>query len=392
MKVGVLIGNHDPRTGGAFTLLDTIREQILSAKKGLNEYVFLFSDCEAPEFFTVDSFSFINYHRSREPKWRRRLNRIFRLKKNQEPVLDQIARKYKIDLIWFLFPVEMQLSVPYVYTIWDLGHRVLPMMPEVSYTGWTWDQRETCYQKMVYKASRIITGNETGKKEIVENYSIYPDKVHVISFPIANFCYGEESKPEKFLLPEKYFFYPAQFWPHKNHVRVLQALKIIRDEQQKRYTVVFSGSDKGNKAYIERLAHELGVIDSIIFTGFVSDEEMKYLYRHARAMVFASLMGPNNMPPIEATFLSCPVLITDIDGHVEQLGNSALYFRGTDARDLAYKMCEIDENSQLRDLFSLNQKKLAENLAKQNYFLSMDKVVSDLIPYRECWGTEYVHT
>ena len=391
MKVGILIGDHDPRSGGAFTLLETVKRQILEAKEKKNDYVFLFSDRDSPEFISVDSFCYINYYRPRELKWRRRIKKILHIRNRQEPVLDQVAKKYGIDLVWFVFPIEMQLSIPYVYTIWDLGHRILPMMPEVSNTGWSWDDREKCYQGMVYRATRVITGNQTGRKEIIANYPIDPGKIRIIPFPIPSFCFGNEHPPS-FSLPESYFFYPAQFWPHKNHVRIVQALKILRDEHGRRYTVVFSGSDKGNKAYIEKIAEDMGVSDSVIFAGFVSDEELKYLYRNARAMIFASLLGPNNMPPIEATYLSCPVLITDIDGHREQLGNSALYFSGIDARDLAEKMMLIDEDSSLRSSLAENQRKLADEIMRHNYFVSMDNVVAELGPYRECWGREYVHS
>ena len=164
--------------------------------------------------------------------------------------LDAAAKDQGIDLFWLLAPFLQELSYPYIYTVWDLGHRRTPYFPEVSRSGWLWEDREATYQKMLYKASYIITGNEEGKKEILENYPVPANKIRISVFPVASFCRGGEKKPD-FDVPKEFFFYPAQFWPHKNHIRILEALVQLREKENLMPTVFLTGSDKGNRNYIE---------------------------------------------------------------------------------------------------------------------------------------------
>ena len=218
---------------------------------------------------------------------------------------------------------------------------------------------------MLAKATFILTGNEIGKGEILENYSVMENKIRIVPFPITFFCYGEEEKP-KFELPEKYFFYPAQFWPHKNHICIVKAVSYLRKEKNIDAHVILTGSDKGNKSYIQKMVKELGVEDLIHFAGFVSYEEMKFIYTHAAGTIFASLMGPNNIPPIEAVYLDCPLMITDIPGHVEQMGDGIMYFNGYKPNELAAHMEKL-----LTDASARNEA-LRRQLIKKKEFESYD--------------------
>ncbi len=278
MKIGIWLGEYSPQAGGAYTLIETIKQQILACRQTKHEYLFLFADPRSPSTMEIDTFTYVNLYTPKTYLVQRLFRRLKKTK--SRPILDVAAEKCGIDLFWFVFPMKAQLSYPYIYTIWDLGHREVPFFPEVSRTGWIWDEREDCYNAMVFKASYVITGNEAGKREIITNYPVPPSKVRVVPFPVAGFCYGDESKPT-IPLPDRFFFYPAQFWPHKNHIRILQALKILRDEHGKEFNVVFTGSDKGNKQYIIDAITKYGLEESVIFPGFVSDSELKYLYRHA---------------------------------------------------------------------------------------------------------------
>ena len=108
-------------------------------------------------------------------------------------------------------------------------------------------------------------------------------------------------------------------------------------------------------------------------------------------MIFASLMGPNNMPPIEATYLHCPVIITDLDGHKEQLGNTALYFTGYDYKDLASKMLILLKSKTKRTALIEKEKKLAKQFCKINYFTEIRKIVEEFSLIRNTWGTDFIH-
>jgi glycosyltransferase involved in cell wall biosynthesis len=74
----------------------------------------------------------------------------------------------------------------------------------------------------------------------------------------------------KYRLEANYLFYPAQFWGHKNHIRILQALIILRNENGWKPTVVFSGKDYGNLEYINEFIANNMLKSQVKIIGFVS--------------------------------------------------------------------------------------------------------------------------
>lgn len=395
MKVGVFIQNCSPESGGASTLQQTILKEIISDRDEEIEYIFYYyGSFLGKSKFSKNGIVYVNLNYYKFIRIKDKIASFIYgkiLRQNIQPkILNFVSVKEKIDLVWFTFPANYYIECPYIYTIWDLGHRTTPFFPEVSRTGWLWNDRESTYQNMVYRASYIITGNEEGKKEILENYPVNPKKIRIVPFPVADFCRGKELPPS-FAVPKNFFFYPAQFWPHKNHIRILQAVKYLKEESGIDTTVFFTGSDKGNRLYIQNKIKEYGLKNNIFFTGFLKDEELKYLYTHATGMIFASLMGPNNMPPIEATFLNCPVIITDLDGHKEQLKDTALYFNGYNAEDLAENMKILLTDDSARIRIKQNQLSLSNEFDQINYFVKIKDIINEFKLIRCTWGDSYKH-
>ena len=355
MKIGIFFDDVTPEKGGASSLLITIEQEIKKIQCKYDIVICYNGSSRKPYKTELDGMTYINVDKCRIssiPKMffknagnalRNIGLRLFYhpVRPYRESFLDYLAEKEDIDLFWFTYPIDVDTTVPYIYTVWDVGHRVMPAFPEVGKPAYLWNEREEHYLRMLKKATFVITGNETGKKELVENYPISKDKIRIVPFPISSFCYGEEKRPD-IELPEEYFFYPAQFWPHKNHICIVKAIAYLREKYGVDKHVVFTGSDKGNKSYVQKMANKLGMSDLVHFPGFMSYEEIKYLYRHAQAIVYASLMGPNNIPPMEAVYLECPVIISDVPGHVEQFGEAVTYFDRYDPEDLAEKMLGLD--------------------------------------------------
>ena len=393
MKVGIVIGNTRPEDGGANSLLGTIRNEIKQSDDmdGI-EFVYLYSGGAKRAYKTFsDGSCYVNV--VKVSMFRHLCGKVFQKLFGlayKDFRLNVIGKKESIDLFYFSSPVKFDIEYPYIYTVWDLGHRRIPCFPELSRTGWLWQRREDVYQSMLYRASYVITGNEEGKKEILENYPMPADKVRVSYFPVASFCRGEEQKPA-FMTDKPYFFYPAQFWPHKNHIVILDALEILAKKHDLKPAVYLTGSEKGNKAYIQSEIERRALSAQVKITGFVSDEELKYLYTHATGMIFASLMGPNNMPPIEATYLGCPVIITDLNGHKEQLQGTALYFNGYKPEELAEHMHTLLTDVNARSAIIKKEKMLGEQFGKVNYFAEIKKIIKEFSLIRRTWGTDYRH-
>lgn len=388
MRVGVFIGAFNPLSGGGNTLQGTIIKELGETKTDKYEFLFLYSGGRyGKREACVDGL--IYYNIDREPSTIQKVLKRFwefqnSLKACDYYKFDVIGKKFDIDIFWIVTPWEIDITYPYIYTVWDLGHRVTTYFPEMSLNR-EWDIREKNYNRMLPRASYILTGNETGKQEILDNYSVSSNKIRIAPFPISAFCFGEEKKPQ-FEIPEKYFFYPAQFWAHKNHICILKALLELKNKYSIEATVFFSGSDYGNKAYIQEKTKEYGLDKNVRFTGFLEESELKYIYTHATAMIYSSQLGPNNLPPIEATYLECPIIISDIPGHKEQLGESALFFDGTKPYELCEHMYKVWNDETYRNNMIVKERTLAEEYKKIRYVDAILDILDEYGNIREMWG------
>lgn len=113
-----------------------------------------------------------------------------------------------------------------------------------------------------------------------------------------------------------FLLYPAQFWPHKNHINLLRALRILRYQHDLDLSLVLTGSDTGNLAHVMKQAVELGLSGQVFFSGFVPRDDLNALYRASIALVFPSYFGPDNFPPLEAFALGVPVVAANVSQSV----------------------------------------------------------------------------
>ena len=250
-------------------------------------------------------------------------------------------------MLFYPSPTLLTFNIPFAMVHWDLQHRNNPYFPEVSDSG-EWESREKFNRQALQKAAILFTGTQTGKEEIIRYYNVPHARIYVSPMPVPSFVKGKalyaaavaEQVPD-----EPFLFYPAQFWPHKNHANVLYALAILKEEGIKP-KMIFVGSDKGNKAYLTSLCQDLGLSEQVKFLGFVTRERLVGLYLKARALVFATLCGPDNLPPLEAFALGCPVLASEVPGAKDQLGSAAELFDALDPAAIASSIRKVltDEN------------------------------------------------
>jgi glycosyltransferase involved in cell wall biosynthesis len=183
----------------------------------------------------------------------------------------------------------------------------------------------------------------------------------------------------------KYFFYPAQFWAHKNHCNLLLAFKEIC-EKYPELQIVFTGSDKGNLNYIIRLVANLKLNDRVLFLGFVSNQELFTLYSNALALVMPTLLGPTNMPLLEARELNCPIVCSNHKGHVEMLKDGAFYFDALNKDDIATQLERIINKHERHVL--LEKSRLHERDSIFNVTIALERIQEsflELIPVRKTW-------
>ncbi len=255
------------------------------------------------------------------------------------PDMTRWFRRFGIELMLYPAPstLSFEAGIPYVMAIHDLQHRLQPEFPEVSANG-EGEWREYLFRNAARHATLLLADSEVGKEDILSCYGSYgltSDRVKILPFLPACHPAGEVPGTERqrvrmsHRLPEQYLFYPAQFWPHKNHARIVRALELLRRSHRLEVPIAFCGSATGKIARrifreIMELSHRLGVESQIHHLGYVSDDDMPGLYAGAVALVIPTFFGPTNIPVLEAWAFGCPVMTSDIRGIRHQSGEAAL--------------------------------------------------------------------
>ena len=153
------------------------------------------------------------------------------------------------------------------------------------------------------------------------------------------------------------------------------------------YKLVFTGSDKGNKKYIEEFTVKSGLSSNVVFTGFINNETLYTLYKNATAMVMPSFLGPTNMPLIEASELNCPVLCSNIKGHREIMQDGAYYFDPLDHQAILTYMKKIIKKENREELLQKANAVLKNSIFNSRSTIkSMELNFIKLKSIRSTWG------
>lgn len=251
--------------------------------------------------------------------------------------------------------LSFETRIPYVMAIHDLQHRLQPEFPEVSANG-EWEAREYLFRNGARYATLLLADSEIGKEDILNYYGSYgvtADRVKVLPYLPASYLTANVAEDELqrvrtiYNLPERYLFYPAQFWPHKNHARIVQALSLLKERCRMKMPIVFCGSHSGairqeSFEQLLSLSSKLGLEKEIHYLDYVPDEDMSGLYAAAVALVMPTFFGPTNIPVLEAWAFGCPVLTSDIRGIREQVESAALLVNPSSVEAIAegiYQLC-----------------------------------------------------
>jgi glycosyltransferase involved in cell wall biosynthesis len=199
-----------------------------------------------------------------------------------------------------------------------------------------------------------------------------PSSKIIVAHLCANPLYFEAAAiatPPNDPLPfDRYLFFPANRWAHKNHDTLLRALKLLKNRGENA-NVVFTGFDTHGGYPVLQKALEYGIAECVHTAGYVTVPQMAYLYRSAEMLVFPSLFEGFGIPPVEAMAAGCPVAIASSSCLPEICGDAAEYFDPTDLEQIVHAICRIRKDPKRRaDLIERGQRRAkdfsVESMAK----------------------------
>jgi glycosyltransferase involved in cell wall biosynthesis len=266
------------------------------------------------------------------------------------PESDGTIERAHADVMHFTVPHGFLTRVPTVYNPHDLQHMHHPEFFRALDLRW----RNLCYPTLSRQASAVIALTEHGKKDLAARLAVPADRIHVVGWAPPLDAYPTPSREqiastiETLSLPPEFALFPAQTFPHKNHLGLLEGLRRLRDRSGLRVPVVCSGTLTDHHAKIRRRAQELALEDQVKFVGFVSPAQYACLQQLARLLVFPSFFEGFGMPVIEAFRVGVPVACSTAASLPEVAGDAALLFDPGDADAIAEAIGRLWTDEALR--------------------------------------------
>ena len=302
----------------------------------------------------------------------------------REPSHYSLIRYHNIRLIYNLNQHSIPSPVPFIQTVWDANHRIHSFFPEFSYTRFGFEALDLSLRQSLVRCSYVVTGTEAGAKQLVQMLGVSASKIRVIPFPTPSLPPPSHSIIHTFG-DYPFILYPARLWPHKNHSVIFHALAQLKQHYQIDFKLVSVGADSGNLEYLKSLALDLSISDRVHFAGEVDDNVLAMLYHKAFALVFASAVGPDNLPPLEAMAIGCPAIVARNEGTEEQFGDSVLTFSPYDEADLAKAIHCLATNPSLRVSLINKGKQLAAQQTPLSYVRMVFEIFEEFYLVARNW-------
>ncbi len=386
MRIGIYLGDiKKPASVGGLTFELSFVQELLE-KETKHEFIFYYFG-KKNIFKNQQNAKFVCLKYYKKPEISLR---TFCIKTYKTPIypLNLRLKKDNVNVVYFLSPyLHEHIEVPYYATIRDVAHRILPHFPEYS-TNRVIEKMEHKLNTFLTCASKIITCNNIAKNDIKTLYDVIDENIITMHLPypkwIENVGEDKEFIKKHNLSKNGFVLYPAQFWTHKNHIRLILASQIMK-EQNINLKVVFCGLDRGNKKYLINTVKKLDLESNVLFLDYVSQSELMNLYKNAYCMVYPSLAGPDSIAALEALYFSCPILISNHLGYNEQLKKSAIYFNPLDEADIVEKIKLLNDIAIKDDIISKGQLLIKENTSK-SYIEKFLNMMDDFYLIRQCWS------
>ena len=394
MHVAAVVAGFDPQSGGGYTFEREILESLhQAAASSSHRFTVL---CPEPSVAALERE--LSGSAMRVAAVPRRTGRLISMAFREiESVrahwrrpsdIDRVASRLGIEFVWFLSAQPERTDIPFMTVVWDLQHRATPWFPEMSAEG-MWDGRDSVHRWFLQRATKIITGTQVGREQLTLFFQISPENVLTLPQPTPSYVFSEpEAAPvdaiEKLGLAKPFVLYPAQFWPHKNHANLMLAIAQLK-KKGTMISVALVGSDKGNRQFVADIALREGISDQVHFLGFVERDLLVELYRRALALTYVSWCGPENLPPLEAFGLGCPVIATRIPGAEEQLGEAALLCDPSDPGSIAAAIARVHSDAELRARLIRAGHIRARRFLPADFVAGALKFLDEFSAVRRCW-------
>lgn len=259
-------------------------------------------------------------------------------------------REHQIDVLFECAQFYgWRFPFPSIAWITDFQHRHLPEL--FSFSAY-W-KRDLGFRAQILSRRHVMLSSEDSRSDCETFFPRSMGRTSVVRSamlpPNISEDDGDPPIASLYQLPERYFYLPNQFWKHKNHRTVIEALRILRQEG---YNTVVAASGRAEDyrhpehfAALQTLVHHYGLAHNFRFLGIVPRPHVFALMRACTALINPSLSEGWSTSVEEAKSLGVPMLLSDLRVHREQAGDRAAYFDPAVAGQLASLMARHEDSS-----------------------------------------------
>ena len=270
--------------------------------------------------------------------------------------IDAQLRDYIDELrinVWFcpLFHLQpVDCHVPSAVMIFDIQQEFYPR----NFSLQELYLRKTFTARTVKSADLLLTISHFTKSTLTDKYGVNPEQIKVTwldADKAFNNPMTEEDKERiknTYKLPDEYIYFPANTWPHKNHMRLIKAYHLLAKQKRGVPKLLFTGASSSTHNKISKYIEKHRLTNNIIYLGYVAQEDMPYIFSNANMLVFPSLFEGFGIPLIEAMRVKIPVVCSNITSLPEIGGDAVCYFDGCNVKDIAEKIYKVYTNKEFR--------------------------------------------
>ncbi|MFT4668555.1 MAG: glycosyltransferase involved in cell wall biosynthesis [Flavobacteriaceae bacterium] len=342
-RIGLIFSYDEDWIAGAYYILNIIHA-LKTVEDGKQPHIVILSEKEENYKVVVSETNYPHLSFFKFGTWKpftlkeRIINKLGRVLLKRK-MIEQKIEQPKIN---FLYPHQVESvqveGLAKVNWIPDFQEEFLPHFFSKEEVG----HRKKYQNDIVCKGDIVVFSSKNAQTHYNKLYPLSKAKQFVLPFAVTHLDYSKQKIDlllEKYDLPTKYFFAPNQFWAHKNHRLILEAVKKLKDEEQE-VTVAFSGkeNDYRNLEYVGELKNYVMNNDlekNIKFLGFIDRTEQLCIMKNAVAVVQSSLFEGWSTVVEDAKASGKYIVLSNLEIHKEQVSESVSFFNPKNATELS---------------------------------------------------------
>ncbi|MEH1923357.1 glycosyltransferase family 4 protein [Nostoc sp.] len=263
-----------------------------------------------------------------------------------------LLKENKINLLFcpFSAPTYAEKDIPLVAIAYDLQH----LDYHFFFTAQERQHRTKFIVDLLNKSQKVICISDFTRQSFINHFKTPTDKLTVVPISIhERLVKLNESTVRKYLsslglAERKYAFYPANYWPHKNHRILLTAYGIYKKQFPNSFLdLVFTGALENEENQLKEAVELMGLSENVLFLGFLNEETLTAIWQGCQCLIFPSLYEGFGIPTLEAMKFGKPVLSSNTASLPEVGGDAVIYFDPRKPDEIASCLANISGNQLL---------------------------------------------